>query len=387
MSEPPRSPTALLADYRVLDFGRLLPSGVATFQLAALGADVIKVERPPAGDHLRTTPPSIRSRGDMHLEINRNKRSVALDFGTEAGQETALRLARTADVVVESSRPGVYRRLGLDYNAVRAVNPAVVYASFTGFGQFGPYSALPAHGLSADAFGSVLAASLATCNPDGALPDSYTSAGAWAAGMYGAFAITAALLARRGSGEGHHIDIAQADAAAAFMFRDIALSANGVGTREGSFRFLGPRYDSYTCADGNDILLTATESKLWNAFCHAAGRPDLSAPPDAPAVLPYGPDAGLHRELTAIFRSRTRAEWMKLSVERHLGMCPVNSAADLVTDPHAAQRHMVRTQDHPLGGSVTLTGYPVVVDARFADLRPAPEFGQHTEEVLAECGE
>jgi crotonobetainyl-CoA:carnitine CoA-transferase CaiB-like acyl-CoA transferase len=78
---------------------------------------------------------------------------------------------------------------------------------------------------------------------------------------------------------------------------------------------------------------------------------------------------------------------MQLSVERHLGMCPVNSAADLVTDPHAAQRHMVRTQDHPLGGSVTLTGYPVVVDAYFADLRPAPEFGQHTEQVLAECGE
>ena len=322
----------------------------------------------------------------MHLEINRNKRSVGLDFGTDAGREIALRLARTADVVVESSRPGAYRRFGLDFDAVRAVNPAVVYASFSGFGQFGPYSALPAHGLSADAFGSVLAASLAAAGTDRTLPDSYTSAGAWAAGMYGAFAITAALLARHRSAEGHHIDIAQADAAASFMFRDIALSANGVDTRDGSFRFLGPRYDSYTCADGRDVLLTATEAKLWNAFCEAVERTDLCAPPDAPAVLPYGPDADLHDELSSIFRARTRAEWMTLSVDHKLGMCPVNSAEDLITDPHAVQRRIVQTQDHPLGGSITLTGYPVVVDSCFAELRPAPELGQHTDEVLADCG-
>jgi crotonobetainyl-CoA:carnitine CoA-transferase CaiB-like acyl-CoA transferase len=371
----------LLAGVKVLDFGRLMPSGIATFQLAALGADVVKVERPPDGDRLRTNAPLVSGRGDMHLGLNRSKRSIALDFTTESGMRAAQRMAAQVDVVVESSRPGTFRRYGLDYESLADLNPRLVYASFTGYGQSGPYSPLPAHGLCADAMGAILADAH---EPHEVLPDSAMSIGAWAAGLYGAYAIAAALVSA--NPRGHYLDIAQADAAADVMFRDIIVANNAADGGQASFRELGPRYDVYDCADGLRVLLTATEAKLWDEFCGVVSRPDLCSAPGDPAVLPYGPDAQLRDQVSAIFATRSRAEWLALAQAHGLAIAPVHTPESYAADQHVQARHMVRDERHPMGGNVRLTGHPVSVDGAFAALDPAPELGEDTAEVLTDFG-
>ncbi len=370
----------MLDGITVLDFGRLLPSGVATYQLAALGATVVKVERPPLGDHLRVNPPLIGGRGDMHLDINRNKLSLALDFTTESGRRVAHQLIRSADVVVESSRPGALAKYGLGYPEVRQIRPGVVYCSFTGYGQAGPYAHMPAHGLSADAAGGLLV-TVAGAPPTA--PRGYLSAGAWAAGMQGAVAIMAALIRR--DRDGCHLDVSQSDAAVAFNFRDVDLAGNQHDSAEGSFGEIGPRYAAYRCQDGRYVLLTVTEKRLWNDFCAAIGRPDLYS--DAQAdLLPYENDPPLAAELTRVFASRPQADWMALAAESRLGISPVHDPRELARDPHFTARHTIEEMPHPLTGRVRLAAYPVAVNGAKPALRPAPELGEHSRAVLHEAG-
>ncbi|HEU5384531.1 MAG TPA: CaiB/BaiF CoA-transferase family protein [Streptosporangiaceae bacterium] len=371
---------AMLEGITVLDFGRLLPSGVATYQLAALGATVVKVERPPLGDHLRVNPPLIGGRGDMHLDINRNKLSLALDFATESGRRVAHRLIRSADVVVESSRPGALAKYGLGYSDVRQIRPGIVYCSFTGYGQAGPYAHMPAHGLSADAAGGML---IPAPGDPSAAPRGYTSAGAWAAGMHGAVALTAALVRRHP--DGCHLDISQSDAAAAFNFRHVDLAGNRHDSAEGSFEKIGPRYAAYRCQDGRYVLLTVTERRLWNDFCDAVGRPDLRSD-SGPDLLPYENDPTLAAELTRIFTSRPQPDWMALAAERRLGIAPVHDPRDLAEDPHFTERRTIEEMPHPVSGRVRLVTHPVAVSGVKAVLRPAPELGEHSRAVLSEAG-
>ena len=370
----------MLENVTVLDFGRLLPSGVATFQLAALGAKVIKVERPPLGDHLRVNPPLIAGRGDIHLDINRNKLSIGLDFGAGPGRRVAQRLVESADVIVESSRPGAFAKYGLGYQDVRQIRPSVVYCSFTGYGQAGPYAHLPAHGLSADAAGAML---VPTPGQPPVAPKGYTSAGAWAAGMHGAVAITAALFGR--DPNGCYIDVSQSDAAVAFNFRNVDLGSNNHQSAAGSFEELGPRYTSYRCQDGRYVLLTVTERRLWNDFCAAIDRSDLRS--DSPLdLLPYELDEPLAAELTAILASRPRDAWLKLAVEHGLGIAPIHEPGDITSDSHFIARRTVADMPHPLGGRIRLAMHPVAVNGAKAALRPAPELGEHSRAVLTEAG-
>jgi crotonobetainyl-CoA:carnitine CoA-transferase CaiB-like acyl-CoA transferase len=370
----------LLSGVTVFDFGRLLPSGVATYQLAALGANVVKVERPPLGDHLRVNPPLIAGRGDMHLDINRNKRSLGLDFTSAAGRRVVERLLESADVIVESSRPGAMAKYGIGYDDARRLRPDVVYCSFTGYGQTGPYSSMPAHGLSADAAGGMLVESPGHTP---AAPRGYTSAGAWAAGMHGAVAIAAALI--RGDPGGCRLDISQSDAAVAFNFRNIDLAINAHTGAAGSFEELGPRYASYRCQDGHYVLLTVTETRLWNAFCDAVERPDLRSDSSLD-LLPYELDAELATQLDDVFASRPRGKWLALAAERNLGIAPVHDPRDVPQDAHFQRRGTIVSAPHPLGGRVQLTSHPVAVDGVKAVLQPAPELGMHSRAVLGEVG-
>jgi len=371
-----------LEGVRVLDLGRLMPSAIATAELGKLGADVVKVEMPPHGDYLRVNPPLIDGRGDMHLDINRNKRSIGVHFEKPAGRELLLRLVSTADVFVELSRPGAMERLGLDYNTLRASNPSLVYASFSGFGHTGPYSELAAHGLSADGASGFL-----PVMADGGrrvLPEPYVSVGPRAAGLYGAIAILGALVGRSATGRGQHLDISQGDAAIAWYYREMVLTAN-TGTGTPSYRSLGPRYEIYRCADDRYVLFAATEPHLWRRFCNVADRPDLADSADDVAVE-YHDDPLVRAALETVFAARTRAEWVELGIETGIPITPVVESTEITSDEHVRARGMVQRQPHPLGGDMWLTGHPV----RFSDgdvtFTPAPELGQHTVDVLSESG-
>jgi crotonobetainyl-CoA:carnitine CoA-transferase CaiB-like acyl-CoA transferase len=384
--------TPFLRGVRVLDLGRLMPSAIATAELARLGADVVKVEIPPDGDYLRTTPPLVAGRGDMHLQINRGKRSLALRFDTDEGRAVLLRMVRDSQVFVELSRPGTMEKLGLGAVALLEVNPAVVYCSFSGFGQDGPYSKLAAHGLSADVASGFLP--LEEADGRTAIPASYTSIGPRASGLYGAVSILGALLHSRATGEGCSIDISQWDATVAWHYRGVVLEANG-GERVPAYRDLGPRYDIYRCSDGRHVLFAAPERKLWARFCEAVDRPDLITPGED--LVDYHDDPALRREVAGILAGRDRTAWVEFGVETGVPISPCLDTGEIDDDPHYRERSMLLRERHPLGGDVWVTGDP----AKFnvgppteagpaagppVELSPAPELGQHSWQVLADFG-
>jgi crotonobetainyl-CoA:carnitine CoA-transferase CaiB-like acyl-CoA transferase len=371
-----------LAGVRVIDLGRLMPSSIATLELAVLGAEVIKVELPPHGDYLRINPPFVGDRGDMHLHINRGKKSVRVDLRMPEGRAALDRLLAASDVLVELGRPGAGQAFGLDPARVRQLNPRLVHCSMTGFGFSGPYADLGAHGLSADA-----AAGLLRLERDGdrwLLPDPYVSVGPRASGLYAAIAILAALYEARSTGVGRFLDVSQWDAAIAWNYRELVLSANGVG-HVPSYRDLGPKYDVYETADGSWVLLCAPEPKLFRALCAAVGRDDLAGP-DTDEVVQFHDDDGLRAELRDVFRQRTRDEWLDVGRRSKVPIAPVVQREELATDPHVVARGMVTTEVDPSGVEVRLPGFPVKGLEPDERLAPAPELGQHTVEVLESLG-
>jgi crotonobetainyl-CoA:carnitine CoA-transferase CaiB-like acyl-CoA transferase len=376
---------------RVLDLGRLMPSAIATAELARLGADVVKVEIPPDGDYLRTTPPLVGGRGDMHLQINRGKRSLALHFDTEEGRAVLLRMVRESQVFVDLSRPGAMADLGLGASALLGLNPALVHCSFSGFGQDGPYAKLAAHGLSADAASGFLP--LEEADGRAVIPAWYVSIGPRASGLYGAVSILGALFQSRETGQGCSIDISQWDATVAWHYRGVVLEANG-GERVPAYRDLGPRYDIYRCRDGGHILFAAPERKLWARFCEAVDRPDLLRPDEA--LVEYRDDPALRQEIAGIVAGRDRAAWVEFGVQTGVPISPCLDTSEIDDDPHYRERGMLRREPHPLEGEVWVTGDPAKFTARATEagppagppveLSPAPELGQHSFQVLADFG-
>jgi len=375
-------PLDLLAGVRVLDLGRLMPSAIVTAELAKMGADVIKVELPPHGDYFRATPPYIRGRGDMHLNLNRNKRSICIDFRSKRGCQALLRMAAKAHVLLEVSRPGTMEELGLGYADVRKVNPGIIYASISGYGQDGPYHALPAHGLSADTSSGMLDDFDSRGIPR--IPDNYVSVGPRVCGLYGAIAILGALYRQQASGEGQYLDVSQGDATVAWNYRNLDTIANG-GEPMPSYNKLGPRHTFYRTLDGKFVLFAATEKKFWHVFCDGVGRPDLKAH-DTGEIVSYAEDDVMRQALVDIIGSRTRDQWLEFGVTTGVPISPLVERAELPTNPNVLARHMVETGPHPLGGEISLTGHPVKFAGRRVRYTVAPEMGADNAGVLADCG-
>ena len=347
-----------LAGIRVLDLTRLLPGGFCTLLLADFGADVIKVEDMGAGDYARADPPSFAA-------LNRGKRSIQLDLKSGSGREAFLRLARDADVVIESFRPGVMDRLGVGWDVLREVNPALVYCAITGYGQDGPLSARAGHDLNYLARTGVLALSGDADGPP--VQASAQIADVAGGALMAAFGILAALR----TGQGQFVDISMADGALAMLAMPAAqLLAGGAPPRRGEI-VLGGRllcYRPYPCADGW-VSMGALEPKFWAAFCRGIERPDLVEHQfDAP-----GTEA--HAEVEAIFAGRTRAEWEAFNAEHDCCVEPVLELDEALADEHVRARGMV-------AGS--LLGNPIRLSETPADpLRgPPPGLGEHTDELL-----
>jgi len=373
---------AALDDVRVLDLSRLLPGSFCSLVLADLGADVIKVEDADGGDYLRWMPPLVGEYSAMFYQLNRNKRSVVLNLKTPAGRDAFLRMAETADVVLESFRPGVLDRLGVGYAMLRERNRRVVLCSITGYGQDGPYRDRAGHDLNYAALAGVL--SITGC-ASGELAIPGVQAGdLGAGGLDAAIAILAALHECRRTGEGQHCDVAMLDGlvswmgptAAAIYFADGDVPGTGTLPLNGRH----PCYRIYRCADGH-MSVGALEPKFWRAFTDAIGLPDL-----ADAGLADGPEAErVAAAVEARLMTRTRAQWAVELEGRDVCCEPVLSVDEVFANPQVEHRRLRVAPG--LGGPVAQCAAPIRFVGETSDVRrAAPGYGEHTREVLEEIG-
>src|SRR5436309_1372705 len=290
---------------RVLDLTRLLPGAFCTQQLADMGADVIKVEEPETGDYMRWTPPLVDGRSALFDALNRNKRSVALDLKTDRGRDALLRLVDTAQVLVEGNRPGVMERLRLGWDVLHARKPSLVVCSLTGYGQDGPYALRAGHDLNYMAIAGGLGLNGEREGPP--VPLSVQVADIGGGGLQPAVAILGALVAVERGGEGRRLDVSMTDGALSWLALPFAQAGAGEQVGRGTQRLSGRYacYRVYTCGDGKHFSVGALEPKFWGALCVALGKPDLVG-----LQFAEGDDqARAHREMEAVFASRTRDDW------------------------------------------------------------------------------
>ena len=375
---------APLAGVRVLDLTRLIPGALATRKLADLGAEVVKVEEPGRGDYLRNIPPLIGGEGLLHRVLNRGKKSVALDYRTEEGRATLDRLALAADVLIEVSRPGRLAEFGIDLVDLRRRHPRLVVCSVTAYGQTGPLAPLPAHGMNVDAYAGWVTTERIG-DRDRIAAGIFTSVAVELGGINAALGILAALHQARTTGQGAWIDASCWDAAVeATRFRLAHIAATGADLFD--VRELGPLYDMYRTADGHLVLLGALEQKFWAAFCRAIDRPDLAGRwRGGSAAVQFEDDATARAELTAIFTTRTAAQWSDLFVTWAVPGAEILHPAEVLGHPHFAARGLIddRAGDDPVPAILDPLRW-IEDDARpGAGVPPSPALGQHTGEVLA----
>jgi crotonobetainyl-CoA:carnitine CoA-transferase CaiB-like acyl-CoA transferase len=380
------SATLPLSGLHVLDLTRLLPGGYASQILADLGADVLKIEEPGLGDYSRAMPPFARTTGHGFLAVNRNKRSAAINLKHPLGREALLRLADGADVLLEGFRPGVLARLDLAHETLRARNPRLIVCAITGYGQDGPYSQRAGHDLNYIGYAGLLAHLTRPGQPP-TLPGAQFADIA-GGGLMAVVGVLAALVGRAASGEGRVVDVAMLDGALALLPLLGSMLLNGVpepAPGEGALAGALPGYNIYETADGRYVTLAALEPKFWAEFCQRVGRPDLIA-----RQMP-GDEAerrAVEAELAALFRTRTRDEWVAALGEAEVCLGPVNTLTEALADPQIRARGMVIPADFgaEVGEGAALRLAPLISDAPFAVRSGPPPLGAHTAEALSAAG-
>lgn len=377
-----------LEGIRVLDLTRALAGPFCTLMLGDNGADVIKVEIPGTGDDTRKWgPPFIGEESAYYLSINRNKRSLTLNLQDAQAQEVFMKLAKDTDVVVENFTPGVMGRFGLDYDAVKAVNPKVVYCSISGFGQDGPYRNRPAYDQIMQGVGGLMSI---TGEPDGEPQKIGIAVTDIGAGMWSAFAIMAALHHREKSGEGQYIDISMLDAQVAWLTYQAAFFfANGEAPkRMGAAHPTLVPYQAFMCNDGKYINVAVGSERIWERFCKGMGREDLKDHPDyATNSVRVNNRGAIASMLQEIFLTRPVTEWVEDLQAANVPCGPINDLADVFADPQVLARNMYLEMPHPTLGSIKQTGLPIKFSLTPGGLdRHPPLLGEHNQEILQSLG-
>ncbi len=371
---------------RILDLSRLLPGPYCSLLFADLGAEVIKVEEPGRGDYARTTRPSWGDSGvgAYFLLLNRNKKSLSLNLKTEAGKAIFRRLVGAADVLLESFRPGVMDRLGLGWETLRGLNPRLVYCAISGYGQDGPYRNLVGHDLNYLGYAGAL--SVTGSRDGGPLMPGVQVADIGGGSLMAAFAIAAALYHRRESGRGQFIDVSMADGVVSWLTPYFGpLFATGTVPARGEERLNGGWvcYGLYEAADGGYVTVGALEPRFWANFCRLIDREDLLACQHAEGEARDRVEA----ELRALFRTRTRDEWVRLLHTADVCAGPVLTLDEVMRDPQFRQRGMFEAVQHPTLGSLPQVAFPVKLSETPAEMpTAAPDLGTHTDEILGPRG-
>ena len=371
-----------LEGIRVLDLSRLLPGPYCTMLLADFGAEVIKIEEPKLGDYSRTFPPFLKDFGYWHLQLNRNKKSVTLDLKSELGRQKFLELVRTADVVVESYRPGVLKKLGVDYEVASKINPKIIYCSLSGYGSKGPLAKQADHDI-----GYVSLAGITAMSGEGkadklgkpAIPGVLMADmnAAMSAGM----AIMIALRHAERTGEGQEIDISLYNVAMTLMPGAASLYfGSGFVAQRGNNWLTGANanYNIYATKDGRYVSVGCLEKKFWSNLCRALEREDMIDLVDDAQNHPY-----LEQLLQKEFAKRTMSEWTTYLAGKDTCVTPVLDFAEAVAAEQTQANEMVLTvQDEELGAYQQL-GFAMKLSKTPASLRKrAPRLGEDNEEYL-----
>lgn len=373
----PPSSSGPLEGITVLDLASVGPAARASRWLADYGANVVKVGPVPRDGGVQITPPSYA------YSAHRGMRRVLVDLKSEQGREAFLRLAETADVIIESFRPGVVRRLGIDYDAVRSSNPRIVYCSTTGYGQDGPRSDWAGHDLNYLAVGGYLHCSGTSAGGGPALPGA-TVADSAAGGLHAVASICAALVGRAKNGEGAYLDVSIADGTLSLMSLAVdEYFATGTepGPRHGLLTGRYAWYDVYETADGRWVAVAAIEARFFDNLCRALGCDNwIGHQYDEEAV------AAMRQDFAAAFAYRSRDEWVAELGPADTCVSPVYDVVELTADPQYLARGGFVEVEHPVEGPIRQVGC-VLAGQVAADAQEVPDMGaSHTEKVLQEAG-
>jgi crotonobetainyl-CoA:carnitine CoA-transferase CaiB-like acyl-CoA transferase len=387
---------APLAGTRIVEVSMLGPAALTT-ALAELGAEVIKVE-PPAGDYGREmTWPIVEGTSLLFLHANRGKKSLALNLKTDEGKQVFRDLVAGADCVVEAMRPGALSRMGLGYEDLQEVNPAISFVSISGYGWTGPYKDMPSHGIAYDTWAGVV---VPEQREDGhwVIPE-HVSIGINAGPLYGALAVAAGIIQAKNTGTGAFLELGQSDAAAAFDWYRIEShkayerpQSEVTGNKSDDFERRpvatagmreGVRYQIYEAEDGRFVLFMASEQAFWKTFCEHVGRPELFERwPGSTYADHARNNVELQDELREIFLTRTAEQWVRFGDEVNTPIAPVNTSQNVGDDPQFQARmgwipkeqlgaEQLPSPIHPVGGELP-------------EITKAPDVGQHDEEILRE---
>jgi crotonobetainyl-CoA:carnitine CoA-transferase CaiB-like acyl-CoA transferase len=369
---------------RVLDLTRVLAGPFATMLLADLGADVIKLERPGDGDETRHLEPVREGESHYYVSVNRNKRGIVIDLKRPAGRDLALELARVSDILIENFRPGVTARLGLDYGAVNAVNPGIVYCSISAFGQTGPLAQRSAFDIAMQAMGGGMSV---TGEPDGPPLRSGLPMADLGTGLFAAIGILSAMVEKQRTGRGQLVDVAMFDAMAGLLTQHAGryFMTGELAGRPGNGHPAVAPYGTYPAADG-DIVIANLGENFWPKTARAIGRPELV---DDERFRTNSDRLRNRAELDGLIadqtRHRTVAQWEGIFEAHDVPHAPVLDVGQVLDHPQARARGMVTEVVHTALGRMRTTGRAINLPAH-PDARPtaAPLLGEHTDEVLRE---
>jgi crotonobetainyl-CoA:carnitine CoA-transferase CaiB-like acyl-CoA transferase len=384
-----------LEGIKVLDLSMLVPGAFCTMLLGDFGADVLKIEAPGVNEFRgssRAVPKEEQRKAAAYYALDRNKKSIVVNLKSEAGREVFYRLSRGADVIVEGFRPGVVKRLKIDYQTISKLNPRIIYCSLSGYGQDGPYHTFPGHDINYIAMAGVLGLIGSSEGPP-AIPLNLVADFAGAA-LYGALGVSVALVARNKTGRGQYVDVAYMDGAISLMtwfncgyFLDGSVLKRGESWLHGAY----PYYGIYETKDGRYITIGCLEPHFWQNLCRLLGKE---------GYVPYGfalehtfqkPEGEkwdeLHSSLKQVFLTKTRDEWFELLIRNDVPAGKVHTPAEVFSDPQVLHRQMVIEVEHPTLGKIKQVGVAPKLCAtpgRVRSLSPLP--GEHTDEILRELG-
>ncbi len=386
-----QSDKRVLSGVRIIDFSRLLPGPWATQMLADLGADVIKVEQPEVGDYSRHNPPKYKDSSVYYNSVNSNKRSIAIDLANPNGQAVAHRLIEKSDVIMESFRTGVAKKLDVHYEKARALNPGIVYCAITGYGQDGPLARVPGHDLVIQSMTGLMGMSV---DREPLPPVPGFQAADYAGGAMAPTAILAALMRKQQTGEGCYIDLS--------MFDCLFYMCNIVQTG-GMSRLAGhsgepamqpwgdnPRYATYLCGDGKPVAVSLLEAVQWRQFCYFIERPELIREDEGPEDRhsTHGDRAPLYRDaIESYCKAHTRDSLLAKMAAEQIPICAIYTPDEALADDNVAQRRLVEFVDHPVDGRIPHLTNPLDrTGLTGGERNPAPGLGQNNADILEELG-
>jgi crotonobetainyl-CoA:carnitine CoA-transferase CaiB-like acyl-CoA transferase len=374
---------AALDGFRILEIAQYVSGPYAGGLLGDLGAEVLKIEPPPHGDPYRGWTAGAYSAS--FCQLNRGKKSIVLDLRSSEGLDAALALARTADVLIENARPGAMDRLGLGYEALRELNPRLVYCSVTGFGQTGPYQKRPGY----DTVGQAMSGLLSLVTDVDAPRPMGISLSDHIAGLYACYAVLAGIAARERTGQGQHVHTSLLQSSMAFLAENMArfLEEGGKAPNRSTRVRTAQVYAFTDCNGAPFVIHLSTPDKFWHGVARAIDRPDLI---EDQRFLTRK-DRVDHREdieaiLTPVFGTNTRNHWLARLQANDVPSATLNSLEDVVEDPQVQHVGIIQEVVHPRMGAVRMVGSGITMDGTPTTMGPAPMLGEHTQGILQELG-